>query len=208
LALSVWFRLGLFAEELAWTHNSRVGLAERFSALGESLSWVVEWSLYAAALLGFQSVLGRFDVSRLRLSRPLLGAVASVVIVSFLASSVGGLGLRALFVPVGLGALWMSASFGLGAGLVVVLCSVALCAASGASDVLSAAVLVRAIAVVLFFREGKNPTDGLRAGLLAGALAGAVEVSMSLGTGKSWAELAAISGWHFLGGASEGVLSL
>lgn len=207
-ALSIWFRLGQCAEELDWTHNSQVGLAERFSALGSGASWVVEWALFAAALLGFQSVLGRFDVSRLRLSRPLVGAVSSVVVVAILASSVGGLGLMAIFVPVGLGALWMSASFGLGAGLVTVLCSVALCAASGASEVLSAAFLVRAVAVVLFFREGKNPTDGLRAGLFAGLLAGAVEVSMSLGTGKSWHDLSGIFGWHFLGGASEGAIYL
>ncbi len=206
--LSAWFRLGLFIEELSWTHQARVGLATRFSALGTEASWVVEWALYAAALMGFQSVLGRFDVSRLRLSRPLVGAVSSVVVVSLVASSVGGLHLRALFVPVGVGALWMSASFGLGAGLVTVLCSLALCAASGASDVLSAAILVRAVAVVLFFREGKNPADGIRAGLLAGLLAGAVEVSMSLGTGRTWHELAIISGWHFLGGASEGAIYL
>lgn len=204
--LSIWFRLGQFAEELAWTHNSQVGLAERFSALGVSASWVVEWALYAAALLGFQSVLGRFDVSRLRLSRPLVGAVASVVIVAALASSAGGQHIRALFVPVGLGALWVASSFGLGAGLVTVLCSVALCAASGSSEVLSAAFLVRAVAVVLFFQEGKNPGGGLRAGLFAGLLAAAVDVSMSLGTGRSFHELAAISGWHFLGGVSEGAI--
>src|SRR5690606_35752042 len=102
----------------------------------------------------------------------------------------------------------MSASFGLGAGLVTVLCSLALCAASGASDMLSAAILVRAVAVVLFFREGKNPADGVRAGLLAGLLAGAVEGTLSLGTGQTWHERAIISGWHFLGGVSEGAVYL
>lgn len=208
LLLSIWFRLGLLSDELTWTHKSEAGLAERFSALGSVVSWVVEWGLYGAALVGLQSVLGRFEVSRLRLSRPLVGAVSAVVVVAILASSIGGLALRALFVPVGLGALWICASFGLGAGLVAVLCSVALCAASGTPEVLSTALLVRAVAVVLFFREGKNPTDGLRAGLLAGLLAGAVDVSMSLGTESDWSDLASIAAWHFLGGASEGGIYL
>ena len=206
--LSVWFRLPLVAPELVWTHLPRAGVALRFSALGSELSWVVEWALYVAAFFGFQSALGRFDVFRLRLSRPLFGAVCSVVVVALLASTTAGLGLKGIFVPVGLGALWVTASFGLGAGLVTVLCSSALCAVSGVPEMLSTALLVRAVALVLFFRDGSSPQDGVRAGVLAGLLAGAVAVTMSLGTGKTWVNLAAISGWHLLGGLLEGAFYL
>jgi cyclic-di-AMP phosphodiesterase PgpH len=206
--LCIWFRLPLFIDEMSWTHDSNVGLAVRFSALGEQASWVVEWALYSAALFGFQAALGRFGVSRLRLSRPLLGAVGAVVVLSVCASTAAGLGLRELFVPIGLGALWISASFGLGAGLVGVLCSVALCAVSGAAEILSVALLVRAVAVILLFRDGEKVADGLRAGILAGVLAGAVDASMSLGTGKTWLDLASIAGWQFLGGLSEGAIYL
>lgn len=203
--LCAWLRLPAFAPNLAFRFRSSP-LAAQFSAWGPELSWVVECLALCAGLLGFQVALGRFGLSRLRLSRILAGAVTCLVIVAALASLSVSLKIRAVFVPVGLGALWMSASFGLGTGLLTVITSVAFCALMGVSGVLSAPLLVRAVAVVLFFRDGKRPQDGLRAGVLAGLLSALVDVSMNVGQTTVWWELLIIGLWDLAGGASEGVL--
>lgn len=179
-------------------------MAARFASLGREGSWAVEWALLAAALLAFQSALGRFELSRLRLARPLLGAVAALVLVAVLGSVGAGLHLRPVFVPLGLAGLWVSASFGLGAGIWTILASAALCALSGLPEAVSASLLARSVALVLFFREGKGPGDGWRAGLFAGVLAGGVEVSLSLGSHQTLHQLSFVFGWFVAGGLVEG----
>lgn len=183
-------------------------MAKRFVALGQEASWAVEWALLGASLFAFQSALGRFELSRLRLTRPLVGAVAAIVLIAGFASVGAGLHLRAVFVPLGLAGLWVSASFGLGAGIWTVLASSALCALSGLPEAVSASLLVRSVALVLFFREGRSGADGLRAGVFAGILAGGVEVSLSLGSGYDLRQLGAIFGWFVAGGLVEGSLYL
>lgn len=204
--LSAWYRLPLLSSELFWSHESAVGLAERFAALGTRASWLVEWLLLASAFFWFQAALRRFGLSRFRLTRPLFGAVCSVAFVGVLASIAVGLNVRSVFVPVALGALWVNASFGFGAGLVTVLASLAICSFSGATGILSPALLVRAVALVVFSKDGKSARDGLRAGFYAGLLAALVEFSSSLGDLPEGLAPLIGAGWFCLGGICEGAL--
>jgi len=204
--LVLFYRLPLLGTDLFWAHPRSAGLAIRFSALGTPVSWGVEWALIVGGLVGFQTALGRFDISRLRLTRPLVGVVSALVLVALLASISAALSMRAVFLPVALGALWVTASYGAGAGLVTVLASLAFSAWSGATAVLSAALLVRAVALVLIYRRGRSAQDALRAGALAGVLSAAVQISISLGTGTSWRELLVLAAWYCLGGLLEGVI--
>lgn len=204
--LSLWYRLPLFGPELSWAHTKHLGLAAKFAALGTEASWVAEWLLVAFAFFWFQAALRRLEESRFRLTRPLLGVVLSVVIVALFASIAAGLNVRAVFVPVALGALWVTASFRFGAGLVTVLASLAFCSFSGASGVLAPALLVRAVAMVVFSRDAKNARDGIRAGLYAGALAGVVQLSSGIGNQPTGATLYLAAGWACLGGLIEGAL--
>ena len=205
--MCIWFRLPQWIPALPWRALEN-GLVRQFVPLGATLSLILEFSCLTGTLLGFQLALGRFERSRLRLTRPLGGVVAAVMTVGALASLMGGLQLRAVFVPVALAGLWVSASFGLGSGLVTVLMSVALSAMGGVPGVLAAPLLVRAVGMVLFFRGGQSSMDGLRAGVLAGFLSAIVAVSISLGSSKTPAEFGFLALWMVLGGVIEGLIYL
>lgn len=206
-ALYGWFHLPELVAGLPW-RAAETGLGRQLAALGPQLSGVLEWAGLTGALLGFQIALARFEHSRLHLTRPVLGTVAALLLSAGLASLIVGLNVRAVFVPVALGGLWVSASFGLGAGLVTVLMSLALCAMAGAPGVLAAPLLVRAVALILFFKNGKSASDGPRAGLAAGLLSAAVAVSISLGSGQSPRQLLLLAAWMLAGGLLEGTLYL
>jgi hypothetical protein len=205
LLLCAWLRLPSLAPDLAFDYRSSP-LSGHFGLGGRELSWVAECLVFTAVLLGFQAALLRFEISRLKLTRVIGGANAAVVLVTCVALLVVGLKVRAVFVPVGLAALWISSSFGLGAGLVTVSTSVALFSLAGMGEVLSAPMLVRAVAIVLFFRGVGDARDGLRAGVLAGGLGAAVAVSMNFRTQMPLLELLQVGAWPLVGGLWEGAL--
>lgn len=181
-------------------------MAIRFEALGQIGSWMVEWGLVFGVLLGYQAALARFEVSRLRLARPLFGVVSAVVLVAMGASVASGLNVPAVFVPTALGALWVSASFGMGAGLVTALVSAVFCALSGVDQAITAPLLVRVVALVLICRVERGANESLRAGVLAGLISASVLISVSLGDEQPWPDLLFSASLHAAGGALEGAL--
>jgi len=211
--LTGWLRLPELVPNIPWQAPSTGILANLVSyAPGKgqfALSIGMEMAVLTAAFLAFQSALLRFDLSRLRLTRPLFGTTAGVTLVVLGATVLAGLNLRAVLLPVGLASLWVSASFGLGAGLVTVIMTVALCALSGMGDVLAVPVLVRLFALVLIFRGGLHSRDGLRAGAWAGVLASCViAASLISEASVSRNEILAHAFWGFAGGLLDGLLYL
>ncbi len=144
------------------------------------ISWVWDRQLFGgrgldAAFLcatfhSYLFALRGLKAPRLRLTRPLFGALMGVVATCCIALTVVGLGGAVSWAPLGLAALWVASSFGTGAGLTTLLASLAAIGASGVSEIFDPTVAVRGVTLVLLFRGHRSTATALRAGLIAGVV--------------------------------------
>lgn len=204
--LQAFLEIPSWAPHLPWLPVTSSPLQRRLLDSWSTLSLPLETLAFTLVFFGILASLSRFEIIRLQLTRPLAGIAVALTLVACVASVVSACGLPALWIPVGLGSLWVSASFGLGAGLVAVLASLGLSAWAGAEGVLATPLLVRAAALVLLFSGEKSARDGFAASGLAGLLSAAAALTLdATGQPLSSASLG-LAGAHLCGGALEGLL--
>ncbi len=165
-----------------------------------------ELPLVLGTFLALLAGLARLDVARLRLTRTLMGLCGSVALLVCLCSLLMWLGVRPLLLPVGLAALFASSSFGAGAGLAVGLASGALLSLTAESPAVAAMLVIRALLVVVLFRQQHRAAHGFAAAVFGAAGAALVLLFMAH-TPASIESLRAV-GLLGLGGFVEGVAFL
>lgn len=206
LVLQAFLEIPNWAPHLPWLPVTSSPLQRRLLDSWSSLSLPLETLTFAAVFFGILASLSRFELTRLQLTRPLAGVAAALTLVACVASVVSAFELPALWIPVGLASLWVSSSFGLGAGLVTVLASLGLSALAGAGGVLATPLLVRAAALVLLFRGEKSARDGFAASALAGLLSAVTALTLDASSEPFTIAWLGLGMRHLCGGALEGLL--
>ena len=134
--------------------------------------WLLEFCAIFALFLSCLYALGGLNQPRLRLTRPLLGAGACVALGVCCSLNLRLLGLPVSSLPVGLVPLWVTASFGVGAGMICLLGFGAIAGALGLSEIFTVPVLGRGLVLLLLARGSRRPLVTARAGLMAGTAYG------------------------------------